>query len=109
MVIKFGRFGKFLACPGFPECRNAKPLFEETGVACPMCEGGQVVIKKSKKGRKYFGCDKYPDCYFISWNPPTGKKCPECNEYLIEKGRKKRVIACWSCAYAIEAPEKVDE
>lgn len=108
MVIKFGRFGKFLACPGFPECRNAKPLFEETGVGCPVCDG-TVVIKKSKKGRNYFGCDKYPKCEFMSWNLPTGEKCPECGESLVNKGRKKRVIACSSCAYAIEAPETDDE
>ena len=108
MVIKFGRFGKFLACPGFPECRNAKPLFEEAGVNCPLCEG-KVVIKKSKKGRKYFGCEKNPECEFISWNLPTGEKCPDCGEFLVEKGRKKRVIACSVCAYAIEAPEKDDE
>jgi len=109
MVIKFGRFGKFLACPGFPECRNAKPLFEEAGVACPKCNDGKVVVKKSKKGRKYFGCDKYPDCDFISWNLPTGENCPECKEYLVEKGRKKRVIACSSCTYAIEAPDRESE
>lgn len=105
MVVKFGRFGKFLACPGFPECRNAKPILEEAGVGCPLCDG-QVVIKKSKKGRVYYGCDKYPDCDFISWNLPTGAACPECGAYLVEKGRKKRVIACSSCKYAIEAPEK---
>jgi len=105
MVIKFGRFGKFLACPGFPECRNAKPLFEEAGVNCPLCDG-KVVIKKSKKGRKYFGCEKNPECEFISWNLPTGEKCPECGEFLVEKGRRKRVIACSSCTYATEAPEQ---
>jgi len=104
MVIKFGRFGKFLACPGFPECRNAKPLFEEAGVGCPLCDG-QVVIKKSKKGRTYFGCDKAPDCEFISWNKPTGEKCPECGEFLVEKGRKKRLVACSVCNYAMEVPE----
>jgi DNA topoisomerase-1 len=112
MVIKFGRFGKFLACPGFPDCRNAKPLFEEAGVNCPLC-GAKVVIKKSKKGRKYFGCEKNggetSECDFISWNLPTGEKCPECGEFLVEKGRKKRVIACSSCTYAIEAPEREDE
>jgi DNA topoisomerase-1 len=108
MVVKFGRFGKFIACPGFPDCRNAKPLFEEAGVACPLCEG-KVVVKKSKKGRKYFGCDKYPDCDFISWNLPTGEKCPDCNEFLVEKGRKKRVIACSACTYAVEAPEQDDD
>ena len=108
MVIKFGRFGKFLACPGFPECRNAKPLFEEAGVDCPLCDG-KVVVKKSKKGRKYYGCEKSPDCEFISWNLPTGEKCPDCGEFLVEKGRKKRVIACSVCAYAVEAPEREDE
>ncbi|MCL2217483.1 MAG: type I DNA topoisomerase [Defluviitaleaceae bacterium] len=105
MVIKFGRFGKFLACPGFPECRNAKPLFEEAGVDCPLC-GGKVVIKKSKKGRKYFGCEKNPECDFISWNLPTGKKCPDCGAFLVEKGRQKRVIACSACTYATEAPDQ---
>jgi len=105
MVIKFGRFGKFLACPGFPECRNAKPLFEEAGVNCPLCDN-KVVVKKSKKGRKYFGCEKSPDCEFISWNLPTGEKCPDCGEFLVEKGRKKRVIACSACAYAVEVPER---
>jgi len=107
MVIKFGRFGKFLACPGFPECRNAKPLFEEAGVNCPLCSG-QVVVKKSKKGRKYFGCENSPDCEFISWNLPTGEKCPDCGEFLVEKGRTKRLIACSACTYAIEAPERED-
>jgi len=104
MVIKFGRFGKFLACPGFPECRNAKPLFETAGVGCPLCEG-EVVIKKSKKGRTYFGCDKSPDCDFIGWNKPTGEKCPECGEYMVVKGRKKRVYACSACNHAVDAPE----
>ena len=108
MVIKFGRFGKFLACPGFPECRNAKPLFEEAGVDCPLCDG-KVVIKKSKKGRKYYGCEKSPDCDFISWNLPTGQNCPDCGQFLVEKGRKKRVIACSACTYAVEAPEREDE
>jgi len=108
MVIKFGRFGKFLACPGFPDCRNAKPLFEEAGVACPLCDA-QVVVKKSKKNRIYFGCEKNPECEFISWNKPTGEKCPDCGEFLVEKGRKKRVIACSACNYATEAPEQEDE
>jgi len=108
MVIKFGRFGKFLACPGFPECRNAKPLFEEAGVDCPLC-GGKVVVKKSKKGRKYYGCEKSPECEFISWNLPTGEKCPECGEFLVEKGRKKRLVACSACTYAVEVPESEEE
>ena len=104
MVIKFGRYGKFLACPGFPDCRNAKPLFEEAGVNCPLCNA-QVVVKKSKKGRKYYGCEKAPECEFISWNLPTGDKCPDCGEFLVEKGRTKRLIACSACKYAVEAPE----
>jgi len=105
MVIKHGRFGKFLACPGFPDCRNAKPIFEDAGVACPLC-GEKVVIKRSKKGRNYYGCEKNPECDFISWNLPTGDPCPDCGAYLVEKGRKKRVIACSACAYAVEAPEQ---
>ena len=108
MVIKFGRFGKFLACPGFPDCRNAKPIFEDAGVACPLCQN-KVVIKKSKKGRNYYGCEKNPDCEFISWNLPTGEPCPDCGAYLVEKGRKKKVIACSACKFAKEAPESPDE
>jgi len=106
MVVKFGRFGKFLACPGFPDCRNAKPILEEAGVACPVCSG-KVVIKKSKKGRTYYGCDAYPDCDFISWNLPTGEHCPQCKKgYLMIKGRKKRVVACSECKYTTDAPEE---
>ncbi|MCL2190188.1 MAG: type I DNA topoisomerase [Defluviitaleaceae bacterium] len=104
MVIKFGRFGKFIACPGFPDCRNAKPILEEAGVACPQCNG-KVVIKKSKKGRTYYGCDTYPECDFISWNLPTGEKCPECEGYLMIKGRKNRVVACSACKFTKDAPE----
>ena len=92
MVIKYGRFGKFLACPGFPECRNAKTLFEEAGVACPLC-GGKVLIKKTKKGRKYYGCEN-ADCTLISWNRPTGAKCPECGSFMIEKGTKNPRETC---------------
>ncbi|MCL2372632.1 MAG: type I DNA topoisomerase [Defluviitaleaceae bacterium] len=108
MVIKFGRFGKYLACPGFPDCRSTKPFFEEAGVACPTC-AGQVVVKKSKKGRKYYGCENNPDCSFISWNLPTGNLCPDCNSFLVEKGRKKKVIACSSCKYAVEAPNTEED
>ena len=108
MVIKFGRFGKFLACPGFPDCRNAKPLLEEAGVPCPLCSG-QVVIKKSKKGRKYFGCENAPDCDFISWNLPTGEKCPECGKFLVEKGRKRDLHACSACNFAKEVTPPEDE
>ena len=87
MVIKYGPHGKFLACPGFPECRNTKPYFEKIGVACPKC-GADVIIKKTKKGRRYFGCENNPECDFMSWQKPSGELCPKCNGPLIEKGSK---------------------
>lgn len=93
MVVKYGKFGKFLACPGFPECRNTKPLFEDAGVSCPIC-GGKVYIKKTKKGRRYYGCENNPECPLILWNKPTGEKCPVCGEPLVEKGGKNPKIAC---------------
>jgi DNA topoisomerase-1 len=104
MVIKLGRFGKFLACPGFPECRNARPYFEEAGVGCPLCDG-QVMIKKTKKGRRYFGCGNAPDCEFMSWGRPTGEKCPECTEPLTEKSGKTPKAVCGKCGYSHELPE----
>ena len=107
MVIKYGRYGKFLACPGFPECQNAKPFFEEAGVPCPEC-GGKVLIKKTKKGRTYYGCENNPECGFMSWNKPTGEKCPLCGSYLVEKGKKNPKIVCSNetCGYIqeIESP-----
>ncbi len=93
MVIKFGKFGKFLACPGFPECKNAKPLLEEAGMNCPRCNA-KVMIKKSKKGRKYYGCERNPECDFMSWDLPTGEICPACGGFLVEKGTKKRRVVC---------------
>ena len=103
MVIKFGRFGKFLACPGFPECRNTKPLFEEAGVSCPLCHD-KVLIKKTKKGRKYYGCENNPECSLMLWDKPTGEQCPKCNEPLVEKGKKEVRIACSNteCNYSQE-------
>lgn len=87
MVIKYGPHGKFLACPGFPECKNTKPYFEKIGVPCPKC-GKEVVRKKTKKGRLYYGCEANPDCDFMSWQKPSIKKCPECGSYMVEKGNK---------------------
>lgn len=87
MVIKYGPHGRFLACPGFPDCRNTKPYLEKVGVACPIC-GKEVVLRKTKKGRKYFGCEDHPTCEFMSWQKPSEKKCPECGTYLVEKGNK---------------------
>ena len=103
MVIKYGPHGKFLACPGFPECRNTKPYLEKIGVACPVC-GKDVVVRKTKKGRRYYGCEANPECDFMAWQKPSGKKCPQCGGILLEKGNK---IACASeeCGY-VEMNEK---
>lgn len=110
MVIKFGRYGKFLACPGFPECQNAKPYFEPAGVNCPEC-GGKVLIKKTKKGRVYYGCENNPECGFMSWNKPTGEKCPECGSFLEIKGRKNPKIVCSNekCGFVKEMPQEDEE
>ena len=97
MVVKYGPYGKFLACPGFPECRNTKPHFEKVGIPCPMC-GGEVVLKKTKKGRKYYGCENNPECDFMSWQKPSKEKCPECGGYMVEKGNKL-VCANEQCGY----------
>ncbi|WP_077611011.1 type I DNA topoisomerase [Clostridium sp. Marseille-P2415] len=87
MVIKYGPHGKFLACPGFPECKNTKPYLEKVGVPCPKC-GKEVVIKKTKKGRVYYGCEANPECDFMSWQKPSTQKCPKCGYYMVEKGNK---------------------
>jgi DNA topoisomerase-1 len=110
MVIKYGRFGKFLACPGFPECRNTKPLFEDAGVACPKC-GGKVYVKKTKKGRKYYGCENNPECDLMLWNKPTGELCPECGSALVEKGTKTKRITCSNneCGYSKQIEEKNED
>lgn len=97
MVIKYGPHGKFLACPGFPECRNTKPYYEKIGVACPDC-GQDIVIRKTKKGRKFFGCINNPDCEFMSWSKPVEKKCPDCGKYMVQKG-SKIVCSDEKCGY----------
>ena len=105
MVIKYGPHGRFLACPGFPECRNTKPYYEKLGVPCPLC-GKEVVLKKTKKGRKYYGCEDNPDCEFMSWQKPSKEKCPQCNSYLLEKGNKL-VCADETCGYvAVKEPKE---
>jgi len=93
MVIKIGRFGKFLACSGFPECTNTKKIIQATKGTCPLC-GGTVVAKKSKKGRNFFGCEKYPDCNFMTWNTPIEEKCPKCESSLFKKGGRTGMILC---------------
>ena len=103
MVIKYGPHGRFLACPGFPECRNTKPYFEKIGVACPKC-GKDIVLKKTKKGRKYYGCIDNPECDFMVWQKPSGKKCPRCDSMLLIKGGK---LVCMdeTCGYVEKNPQ----
>ena len=103
MVIKYGPHGRFLACPGFPDCRNTKPYLEKIGVLCPKC-GAEVVLRKTKKGRKYYGCENHPECDFMSWQKPSGKKCPRCQSFMVEKGNNL-VCAGEGCGYR-EAREK---
>lgn len=107
MVVKYGPHGKFLACPGFPECRNTKPYLEKIGVPCPSC-GKEVVLKKSKKGRKYYGCEDNPTCEFMSWSRPVAEKCPRCGGFMVIKGNK---IACADekCGYLTDKPEEKSE
>lgn len=97
MVVKYGPHGKFLACPGFPDCRNTKPYLEKIGVSCPVC-GKDVVIRKTKKGRRYYGCEDNPECEFMSWQKPSTKKCPRCGKYMLEKGNKL-VCSDEQCGY----------
>jgi DNA topoisomerase-1 len=97
MVVKYGPHGKFLACPGFPDCRNTKPYLEKIGVACPKC-GKDIVLRKTKKGRRYYGCENNPECDFMSWAKPVEKKCPDCGGYMVEKGTKL-VCADAKCGY----------
>lgn len=106
MVIKYGPHGKFLACPGFPDCRNTKPYLEKIGIPCPKC-GADIVGRKTKKGRRYFGCISYPDCDFMSWQKPSAKKCPKCQGPMVEKGNR---IVCMDeqCGY-VEKKEKETE
>lgn len=94
MVIKLGKYGKFYACSNFPECRNTKPIVKEIGVTCPKCHQGQIIERKSKKNRVFYGCNHYPDCDFVSWDKPIGRDCPKCNHYLVEKKVKggKQVV-----------------
>lgn len=93
MVVKMGRFGKFIACPGYPECKNVMKFVEKTGVKCPKCDG-DVIVKHTKSKRIFYGCSNYPNCDFVSWNEPTNEKCPQCGEVLYKKKGKKPVLFC---------------
>lgn len=100
MVIKMGRYGKFYACSNFPDCRNTKPIVKKLGVTCPTCNKGEVVERKSKKNRIFYGCERYPECDFTSWDKPVGRNCPKCDEYLVEKKTKSQSqIKCSNCDY----------
>ena len=100
MVYKMGRFGKFLACSGFPDCRNTKPIVKEIGVACPKCAKGVLVERKSKRRRIFYGCNQFPECDFVSWDKPIERKCPKCEAMLVEKKNKKDTkIKCVSCDF----------
>ncbi len=104
MVYKMGRYGKFMACSNFPDCRNTKPILKKIGVTCPLCKKGEIVERKSKKNRVFYGCDSYPECEFVSWDKPINRSCPKCNEFLVEKRAKKQVqIKCSNCDYKEEA------
>ena len=103
MVIKYGPHGKFLACPGFPDCRNTKPYYEKIGVTCPKC-GGEIVIKKTQKGRRYYGCINNPECDVMTWQKPSDKRCPKCGNMLLERGNKL-VCADNTCGYIEEKPK----
>ena len=104
MVVKYGPYGKFLACPGFPECTNTKPHFEKIGVPCPAC-GEELALKKTKKGRKYYGCVAYPECEFMSWQQPSKEKCPACGGYMLIKGNKMQ-CADEQCGYVCDVKKE---
>lgn len=110
MVIKWGRYGRFVACPGFPECRNTKPLLKSIGAACPEC-GNDVVERRTRKGRTFYGCSGYPECEFTSWQRPVGHKCPQCDSILVERPRRRQdpewVCASKECGYTQEPAEPV--
>ena len=107
MVVKQGRFGKFLACPGFPECRNAKPLLRDTGVSCPKC-GGKIVARKSRRGRVFYGCDRYPDCDYTTWDEPQQEHCKVCGAFMqkhrYRSGRAVLYCSNETCTSRIDSP-----
>ncbi|WP_322175215.1 type I DNA topoisomerase [Acutalibacter caecimuris] len=107
MVVKHGRFGKFIACSGYPECQNIKKIVKTTGAECPKC-GGNIIERKSKKGRVFYGCDRYPDCNFVSWDPPSKEKCPVCGKVLMQKKTKDKRLYCVTegCTFPGKEPKE---
>ncbi|WP_028561444.1 type I DNA topoisomerase [Paenibacillus pinihumi] len=110
MVYKMGRFGKFLACSGFPDCRNTKPIIKDIGVTCPKCKEGKIIERRSKKGRIFYGCDQYPGCDYVSWDKPVSKPCPKCGNVMIEKrNRSGGRIQCTGCDHTEELPDEQEQ
>lgn len=111
LVYKMGRFGKFLACSGFPDCRNTKPIVKDIGVTCPKCAEGKIIERRSKKGRIFYGCDQYPGCDYVSWDKPTNKPCPQCEESkLVEKRNRSGVkLLCPTCGYSEEVIDEDEQ
>ncbi|EPY10074.1 DNA topoisomerase I [Paenibacillus alvei A6-6i-x] len=109
-VYKMGRFGKFLACSGFPDCRNTRPIVKDTGVTCPKCHEGKLVERRSKKGRVFYGCDRYPECDNVMWDRPSAKPCPSCGSLMIEKRSKQGTkLICTSCDHNEQVQEDSDD
>ena len=102
MVYKMGRYGRFLACSNYPECKNIKSIKKSTGVKCPKCEKGDILEKKSKRGKIFFACSEYPDCDFALWNKPTGEKCPTCSSLLVYSGKNKIKCSNKECKFKKE-------
>ena len=108
MVIKMGRFGKFLACPGYPECKNTKPLVFKTKAKCPVC-GADVIEKKTRRGTSFYGCSAYPNCNFMTWDVPTDEVCPQCGKSLFKKRGNVLVCLDEKCGFSKPAPKKKKE
>lgn len=110
MIVKFGRFGKFLACPGYPECKNTQPFTIKTGVACEACGKGELVERRTKRGRTFYGCSNYPECEYTIWDKPTTKKCPDCGAFLVEKRSKEgKILQCVHKECGYTEKEGVDQ
>jgi DNA topoisomerase-1 len=110
MVIKHGRYGKFLACSNYPECKNTKPILKEIGIACPLCETGQVVERRTKKFKLFYGCSNFPDCRFVSWKKPVEERCPVCHGVMVEgTGKQKGDIVCAekSCGHVLHRKDEL--
>ena len=106
MQVKFGRFGKFLGCTRYPDCKGIKRIEKKTGVTCPQCNKGDIVERRSKRGRNFYSCNRYPDCKFALWSKPTGEKCPDCGSLLVYAKEGKIGCSGKACKFSKEAPVK---